>query len=205
MTAIDTSIEDKIEFPPWVHFRYLAILCLLQVVIYGAAVVIGIMVRGGLVISSDVSDLIVTAMIVSTVLCAREFLPFLFWICKSAMFPPKVEVPETIAPATPIDWLKYRMRYRPPSAIGPGYVYIIREMDISGYYKIGRSKSPIRRIADFRLVLPFNIEVVHLIQTNDCANLERVLHMHFASKRVRGEWFALTTDDLDYLRSLVTE
>jgi hypothetical protein len=61
----------------------------------------------------------------------------------------------------------------------------------TGYYKIGRSKSILEREKALQSEKP-TIELVFSIEKN----VESELHKKFASKRVRGEWFALTSDDL---------
>jgi hypothetical protein len=74
-------------------------------------------------------------------------------------------------------------------------VYILQDIDVTGYYKIGKSTKPRSRIGHFDTKLPFRVRVVHIIPTTDCSALERRLHRQYASKRKRGEWFAL--DDAD--------
>lgn len=82
----------------------------------------------------------------------------------------------------------------------PGFVYLIRSA--SGYYKIGRTKNPDDRIATFSVKLPFEVEYEHLIETTDMYQLEKDLHARFADRRVNGEWFDLTDDDVAYVKSL---
>lgn len=81
-----------------------------------------------------------------------------------------------------------------------GFVYLLRSA--SGYYKIGRSKNPYDRLTTFEVKLPFEVEYEHLIETTDMYQLEKELHRHFADKRVNGEWFELTPEDVAYIKSL---
>lgn len=81
-----------------------------------------------------------------------------------------------------------------------GFVYLVRSE--GGYYKIGRTKNPANRIKTFKVKLPFEIEYVAIIQTNDMYALEKELHKKYKPKKVNGEWFSLNDDDLNYIKSL---
>lgn len=81
-----------------------------------------------------------------------------------------------------------------------GYIYLITSKD--GLYKIGLSKDVMSRIKTLGVTLPFEIEPIHTIKTDDMVGLEKELHSRFESKRIRGEWFALETDDVEYIKSL---
>lgn len=81
-----------------------------------------------------------------------------------------------------------------------GYVYLIESSH--GVYKIGLSRDPQNRIATFGILLPFPVEFVCLIQTDDMRALETQLHTRYADKRINGEWFALDTADVEYIKSL---
>lgn len=72
-----------------------------------------------------------------------------------------------------------------------GYVYIIQDVEVSGRYKIGHTAHPKHRILNFGVQLPFKIELVHIILTDDAARLERWLHQRFSDCRRGGEWFEL--------------
>lgn len=82
------------------------------------------------------------------------------------------------------------------------HVYIIKDIDISGYCKIGRTNDLHTRLATFEVKLPFEIEVIAIIPCENSTRLERQLHTQYASKRIRGEWFCLSTDDLEAIRGL---
>ncbi len=81
-----------------------------------------------------------------------------------------------------------------------GYVYLIKSE--RGMYKIGRSKGPKGRIKTLEVKLPFEIEPICLIPTQNANRLEKQLHYRFESKRIDGEWFALTEEDVQYIKSL---
>lgn len=74
-----------------------------------------------------------------------------------------------------------------------GYVYLFRAEN--GVYKIGSSKDPTARLQGFA-TLPFGLDLIHQMPSNDPRWVERMLHKRFALKRVRGEWFALDERDV---------
>lgn len=82
------------------------------------------------------------------------------------------------------------------------YVYIIRDIDLTGAYKIGRTRYPSQRMFDFGVKLPFEFAIVRIIPCEDSYALERQLHQHFANKRTRGEWFALDADDIAWIKQI---
>lgn len=90
---------------------------------------------------------------------------------------------------------------RPTKLPTPGYVYLLQS---ERGYKIGKSKSPGKRVETLGVVLPFPIDTVALIKTPNMGQLELELHNHFADKRINGEWFALTPEDVEYIKALET-
>jgi hypothetical protein len=83
-----------------------------------------------------------------------------------------------------------------------GYVYILRDIEVSGFYKIGRTKHIGQRLNKFGVELPFRTEVVHLIQCTDEVRAERTLHERYATKRKRGEWFDLSDSDIQAIKKI---
>lgn len=77
-----------------------------------------------------------------------------------------------------------------------GYIYILKDTEISGYYKIGKTKQPFERMKAFGVQLPFAVELIHVIKCHSADEVERRLHRQFASKRQRGEWFSLNDEDV---------
>lgn len=84
---------------------------------------------------------------------------------------------------------------------GKGWVYLIPE-PVKGTYKIGKAADPDDRISTFEVRLPFEVNPEHLIRCTDRHKLESALHRHYASKRVAGEWFALTPGDVESLKTI---
>lgn len=85
----------------------------------------------------------------------------------------------------------------------PGYVYLLQSE--SGLYKIGLTKDPRKRAKTFGVLLPFSVEFICLIKTEDMPVLEAELHQRYASKRLNGEWFRLSPEDVDYIQRLASE
>ena len=81
-----------------------------------------------------------------------------------------------------------------------GYVYLLKSS--MGHYKIGRSRDVKKRLSTFGVQLPFKVELVCQIKTNNMYDLERDLHDLFSHKRVNGEWFTLDDNDAEYIKDL---
>lgn len=73
-----------------------------------------------------------------------------------------------------------------------GIIYLLSG---HGHYKIGLSTDPARRLKSY-LKLPFEVTLIHIIQTSDVKASEAYWHDRFADKRGNGEWFNLSTDDV---------
>lgn len=73
------------------------------------------------------------------------------------------------------------------------FVYVLRS---GPYYKIGRTKDFNQRISQLRIQLPFEVELFKVINTDDCAKLEKCLHQIYAEERVNGEWFELSDESI---------
>lgn len=82
-----------------------------------------------------------------------------------------------------------------------GVVYLLN----SGiYYKIGRTRNLPARIETLAVgvVAPFDIQLIHYFQSNDYSGDEKKLHDMFSHKRTDGEWFVLSSEDVDYIKSI---
>lgn len=88
----------------------------------------------------------------------------------------------------------------PISRQQPGYVYLIKSS--TGHWKIGRSKNPKDRLKTFGVILPFEVQYEHLIPADDMCKAESALHEKYAEKRVNGEWFLLTEDDIADIKAI---
>lgn len=88
----------------------------------------------------------------------------------------------------------------PSSEARGGYVYLLKSP--TGAYKVGRTKNPDNRLATFGVKLPFEVEYICVIETDDMYALERELHDRFEELRINGEWFALTITEIAYMELL---
>jgi hypothetical protein len=86
---------------------------------------------------------------------------------------------------------------------GSGFVYLLQSP--SSAYKIGRAKDPANRAKTFGVQLPFEVEFIALIKTDDMYTLELELHAQYASKHINGEWFALDAADVEAIKALAVQ
>jgi len=83
---------------------------------------------------------------------------------------------------------------------GSGYIYLIEGE--KGRFKIGLTADPKTRISTLGVKLPFDIEVIHLIHTDDMRRAERELHHQYNHRRLNGEWFDLTPDEIAAIQQI---
>jgi hypothetical protein len=101
----------------------------------------------------------------------------------------------------PLDFLRKTLEQIRADEIGrSGYIYLLE--GTQGWFKIGRSKEPTKRIEKLGVVLPFPIETKHIIVTDDMYKAESRLHEIFSHCRGQGEWFALNADEVQALCGL---
>jgi hypothetical protein len=85
----------------------------------------------------------------------------------------------------------------------PGYVYLFKSP--SGYYKIGASEDVEQRHSALSIPIVFELEIACTITVPDMFDAESDLHTAFKSKEVAPEWFALDTQDVEYIKSLAVQ
>jgi hypothetical protein len=76
------------------------------------------------------------------------------------------------------------------------YVYLLKAYDrCEGMYKIGKAGNPKKRLKQFPS-MPFRTKIIHTIRCTNSYVVESILHRNFSKKRIRGEWFQLTSEDV---------
>jgi hypothetical protein len=88
---------------------------------------------------------------------------------------------------------------QPANDVAHGYVYLFRH-GTRREFKIGKTRNPLRREGEVRIELPHEIEPIHRIETDDPDGVESYWHRRFEAKRLRGEWFALSQEDVRAFR-----
>jgi uncharacterized protein (DUF433 family) len=73
-------------------------------------------------------------------------------------------------------------------------VYILKTG--KNLYKIGKTQNLQKRLASYQTHLPVLFRVIRQYAAANMTELEECLHVLFQHKRLKGEWFELTTDDL---------
>lgn len=78
-----------------------------------------------------------------------------------------------------------------------GCVYFFRHIGLSPI-KIGYSEneSPINRFNQFKTYAPFGSEILGFIIISDAKEVESSLHKKYANKRLNGEWFEISLEDV---------
>lgn len=93
-----------------------------------------------------------------------------------------------------------RSRYD-TEGMNSGFVYFVKESG-NNRIKIGKAKDPERRIQnDFGTIMPYEFDVVHLINSSNYHKTENLFHQYFHHKRFKGEWFDLTEEDLLWIKN----
>lgn len=87
----------------------------------------------------------------------------------------------------------------PPPAADRGTVYVVS--DGRGHFKIGKTTNLEKRIQGLSCGLPFDLIVVHRYQTLTMSKEEARWHAFFSEKRVRGEWFLLSEQDIELIKA----
>lgn len=101
----------------------------------------------------------------------------------------------------PIDSERLRMRgLLNKGRVRLSTVYMIRCNDM---YKIGFSDSPHKRLEGLQIGNPYHLELIWEDKVPNYLQIEEGLHQKFASKRERGEWFKLDSEDIEFVLSLV--
>lgn len=82
----------------------------------------------------------------------------------------------------------------------PGYIYVVHAVDTE-LYKIGKSVNPNNRLASLSKQAPYRLKLLFSFAVKDMSRAEKQLHQHFVDKQVNSEWFQLSSDDIEHLKS----
>jgi len=74
-----------------------------------------------------------------------------------------------------------------------GEVYLFK---VGRHYKIGKTNSVGRREYELAIQLPEKGVLVHAIKTDDPSGIEEYWHKRFSNRRLNGEWFELSRDEV---------
>ena len=85
-----------------------------------------------------------------------------------------------------------------------GYVYLIGEIDNPGKYKIGstRAKKIETRLKQLQTGNSSELYIKESFETEHPFKLEKMLHNHFKSSNLIGEWFELSEDDIKAFKGI---
>jgi hypothetical protein len=80
------------------------------------------------------------------------------------------------------------------------YVYLIQlgETDV---YKIGLTNNLEKRLGQLQAKCPIPLAIIYWWWGHDFDAFERCLHLKYECKKVKGEWFKLTSSDLMWIIS----
>lgn len=88
-----------------------------------------------------------------------------------------------------------------PGRAQDGWVYLaLMRVGREKRFKIGKANLAEQRTRQIAVTLPEALELVHAIRTDDPYGIEAYWHNRFAKKRRGGEWFALTSADVQVFK-----
>lgn len=76
------------------------------------------------------------------------------------------------------------------------YLYIVKQIGLDDYYKIGITHSIKKRLKQFENVAPIGIELVGSYKTDKALELETELHNTYEASNSNLEWYHLTQEQL---------
>lgn len=87
-----------------------------------------------------------------------------------------------------------------PRGQATGYVFFVQDQQ-TGNFQIGRTTQIDKRNNKFSVNLPFKNELIYLVKSGNHHQMEAAFHDYFTNKRVQGEWYTLSSEDLTWLRT----
>lgn len=79
-----------------------------------------------------------------------------------------------------------------------GFIYVVTFLDSASkkHYKIGMAKHIDQRISSLQTGNPFRLNIDLCFYVKNMAHTEGEIHKNYGCKRIDGEWFALSDDDV---------
>ena len=82
-----------------------------------------------------------------------------------------------------------------------GYVYLLH-CPTNNLYKIGRSKNTPLRHYEIEKQSPVDIVLLHTFYSKNSSNAEKILHDKNINKRIKGEWFNLSNEEVEEIKDI---
>lgn len=86
------------------------------------------------------------------------------------------------------------------------FVYFIKAYGECPLIKIGRSKTPEKRMSQLQIGCPFKLKMIGFMKCRDdshAKSVEKLAHNIFYKQRRRGEWFKLSEAHRAQIESLI--
>lgn len=93
-----------------------------------------------------------------------------------------------------------RSRAVPDSETG-SHIYFIR---CQQFVKIGIADSVAKRLCSIQTGNPYTLELLNSFSVTQARQVEHSLHEHFDAQWQRGEWFTLTDEQIERIRTAQT-
>ena len=91
-------------------------------------------------------------------------------------------------------WPPHKKEIPSSKTTAHGYVYLVVSED--GAFKVGITGNMQERFQALQTSVPMKISLLHVLEVDDCLTVERHFHRIFAERKITGEWFRLTEEDI---------
>lgn len=88
---------------------------------------------------------------------------------------------------------------------GESCVYVLKLKGKLSYCKIGKSSDFEQRYNTIQSYNPFDLDILAVKKTKFHDYIEKILHFEFKSKKIKGEWFDLSKQDILNLKDLMSK
>ena len=84
-----------------------------------------------------------------------------------------------------------------------GYVYLLQSP--RSMYKIGRTGDVKKRLLAIKREYPIKIRLIHSFYCDDSVKVESYLHMMFYEQQLQGDWFRLSDEQVEWIKTVDQE